>query len=486
MWSNTNKNMNNISIRKYYFLLVIFIDTIIIWLTALTAFYIAGLIDQLAKIELKEFFDITSYYWIVFVFMSAIIGLYRLSFHVSFERQLILTGKIYLYSTLLVFASLFIINRPASPRGLTLIFLIILPITLIGGKRILSFINKSLMNIGISVRNVLVYGESDEDLKIVKRFKKFPELGYKVKGVIHGNGSLNMDKNIYGETSIQNYDISELPNILEKNLIDIVFISTSKIAKNGFEGLIKTCRDKKVKLKSIYPESEHLIRKSKIVDLAGVTFYDPIYADKPFGKFIKRTFDLVGSVFFLLLLSPILILTSLIILIESGRPIIFKQKRALGKGIRPFKMYKFRTMRYNATQELEELRRRNESDGLLFKIKDDPRLTRVGKILRLLSIDELPQLFNVLIGDMSIVGPRPLPETDFDLHIEDDLHEVVKDRGKMLPGITGLWQISGRSDIGFNEMILLDLYYIENQSLIFDLEILFETIPVVLFGRGAY
>ena len=462
-----------------------FIDTVSIWLTALITLYIGSLIEHFAKIEFQEFIYITSYYWVIFVFMSDIIGLYRLSFHISFERQLILAGKIYLYSTLLVFISLFIIDWSAPPRGLTLMFFIILPIALIGGKRILCLINKNLMNNGISVRKVLVYGESDEDLKIVKRFKKFPELGYEVNGLIHGNGSFKTDKNIYSGTSMQNYDLSELPNILEKNLIDIVFISTSKIVKNGFDGLIKTCRDNKVKLKSIYPESEHLIKKSKIVDLAGVTFYDPTYVGKPIGKFIKRSLDLVGSAILLLLLSPILILTSIVILIELGRPVLFNQKRALGKGIRSFKMYKFRTMHFNAIQVKEEIKYRNESDGLLFKLKNDPRLTRVGKIIRRLSIDELPQLFNVLIGEMSLVGPRPLPEADFYLPIEKDLHEVVKDRGKMLPGMTGLWQISGRSDVGFNEMILLDLYYIENQSLIFDLEILFETIPVVLFGKGA-
>jgi len=135
----------------------------------------------------------------------------------------------------------------------------------------------------------------------------------------------------------------------------------------------------------------------------------------------------------------------------------------------------------------EELFEFNETDGALFKMRNDPRMTKVGKFIRKFSIDEIPQLFNVLKGDMSLVGPRPLPPSDFErLEEGPEFWEAVKYRGKMKPGITGLWQISGRSHIGFREMILLDLYYVENQSLLFDLEILFETVPVVLFGKGAY
>ena len=141
----------------------------------------------------------------------------------------------------------------------------------------------------------------------------------------------------------------------------------------------------------------------------------------------------------------------------------------------------------NAEQLQQELLECNESDGALFKMKDDPRVTRVGKIIRKLSIDELPQLFNVLKGDMSLVGPRPLPQSDFEKANEsEEFWEAIKDRASVKPGMTGLWQISGRSEIKFKEMILLDLYYVENHSLLFDLEILFETIPAVLFGRGAY
>jgi lipopolysaccharide/colanic/teichoic acid biosynthesis glycosyltransferase len=148
---------------------------------------------------------------------------------------------------------------------------------------------------------------------------------------------------------------------------------------------------------------------------------------------------------------------------------------------------KFRSMIDNADQMKEELLEHNDSDGALFKMKNDPRTTRVGRIIRKLSIDELPQLFNVLKGDMSLVGPRPLPLLDFEKVDEtDEFWETIQDRGAVKPGMTGLWQVSGRSDVKFREMILLDLYYVENHSLLFDLEIMFETIPVVLFGKGAY
>ena len=165
----------------------------------------------------------------------------------------------------------------------------------------------------------------------------------------------------------------------------------------------------------------------------------------------------------------------------------FKQKRASYKGGPTFDFYKFRTMYVNAEQIKEKLLQQNESNGALFKIKKDPRVTPIGRFLRKYSLDEIPQFINVLKGEMSIVGPRPLPVKDFDLIKNGKInYDWYTKRGLAKPGITGLWQISGRSDLSFEEMCLLDLYYIENQSIFFDLEIMFETIPVILTGRGAY
>jgi lipopolysaccharide/colanic/teichoic acid biosynthesis glycosyltransferase len=144
-------------------------------------------------------------------------------------------------------------------------------------------------------------------------------------------------------------------------------------------------------------------------------------------------------------------------------------------------------MVHEADEKKESLYHQNESNGALFKMKNDPRLTRVGKFIRRYSIDELPQLFNVLKGEMSLVGPRPLPVKDFNrMQEEDHMGGYFRQRAAAKPGMTGLWQISGRSDIGFREMVLLDLYYIEHQTILYDIEILAQTVPVVLFGKGAY
>jgi lipopolysaccharide/colanic/teichoic acid biosynthesis glycosyltransferase len=202
---------------------------------------------------------------------------------------------------------------------------------------------------------------------------------------------------------------------------------------------------------------------------------------------LKRTFDIITSSIIIFLLAPVFIITIVAIYIESGRPLFFLQRRGAIKSGHEFNFIKFRSMVTDAEQIKQELMDKNESDGALFKMKNDPRVTRIGKIIRKLSIDELPQLFNVLKGDMSLVGPRPLPLTDFENANEsEEFWDAIKERGSVKPGMTGLWQISGRSEIKFRDMILLDLYYVENQTLLFDLEILFETIPVVFFGRGAY
>lgn len=197
---------------------------------------------------------------------------------------------------------------------------------------------------------------------------------------------------------------------------------------------------------------------------------------------IKRSFDLVAGSIILLLISPILISLSILIKIDSPGPIFYKQTRVGLKG-RHFQVWKFRTMVTNAEQLQKELEAKNEmAGGIMFKMKDDPRITRTGKFIRRYSLDELPQLINVLRGEMSLVGPRPFPLRDVERFSE---HHFM--RHEVLPGITGLWQVSGRSDIvDFEEVFRLDMTYIQNWSVSLDFQILFQTLKVVVAKEGAY
>lgn len=197
---------------------------------------------------------------------------------------------------------------------------------------------------------------------------------------------------------------------------------------------------------------------------------------------VKRCFDFCSSVLLLTLASPLYLFIALLIRLDSPGPIFYKQTR-VGLHGQQFKVWKFRTMVVNADKLQKELEASNEmKDGVLFKLKDDPRITKVGKFLRQYSLDELPQIFNVLFGQMSLVGPRPLPLRDVENFSK---HHFI--RHEVLPGITGLWQVSGRSDIvDFDQAVRLDVSYIENWSLCLDLKILLETVNVVLYKKGAY
>lgn len=194
---------------------------------------------------------------------------------------------------------------------------------------------------------------------------------------------------------------------------------------------------------------------------------------------LKRMADILLSLFALILLSPVFLIVALAIRFESKGPIIFRQIRS-GRYNQPFIMYKFRSMRMDSEQMQSSLLALNEMDGPVFKIREDPRVTKVGKFIRRWSLDELPQLINVLRGDMSIVGPRPLPVEEVAL-----LDDRQMARQSVKPGLTCIWQISGRNEIPFEEWIQLDLIYITNRSVLLDLEIFFRTFGAVLTRKGS-
>jgi exopolysaccharide biosynthesis polyprenyl glycosylphosphotransferase len=195
---------------------------------------------------------------------------------------------------------------------------------------------------------------------------------------------------------------------------------------------------------------------------------------------LKRLLDIVVSAGALILTSPIFLITAIAIKLDSPGPVFFKQTR-VGKWGATFGCYKFRSMYIDAEQRKAQLAAQNEADGPIFKIRNDPRITRVGRIIRKLSVDELPQLINVLKGEMSLVGPRPALPREVAQYNFDQLRRL-----DAVPGITGLQQVSGRSDLSFKRWVELDIQYIAEQSFVKDVEILLKTLPAVLTGRGAY
>ncbi|WP_353949385.1 sugar transferase [Sporolactobacillus sp. Y61] len=215
--------------------------------------------------------------------------------------------------------------------------------------------------------------------------------------------------------------------------------------------------------------------------MAPESYSQALVNDSHFYLFFKRVMDIFGALIGLILLSPVFLIVALAIKLEDpkGR-IIFKQIR-VGKNGKTFYIYKFRSMVTNAEQLLVKLLEKNDTNGAMFKMKNDPRVTRIGRFIRRTSIDELPQLVNVLRGDMSLVGPRPpLPREVIDYSEYDKQRLIVR------PGCTGLWQVSGRSDLGFKDMVQLDLTYIQNRSIWTDIKIIFKTLGVMVESKHAY
>ncbi|MCR5100124.1 MAG: sugar transferase [Butyrivibrio sp.] len=212
-----------------------------------------------------------------------------------------------------------------------------------------------------------------------------------------------------------------------------------------------------------------------------ITTYKDVYKRKPFYyKVLKRAFDIIASFMALIVLSPLLVVTAIAIILEDGGPVLFTQQRA-GKDLKPFKIYKFRSMYKDAEKQFEKMQKKNEQTGHAFKIKNDPRITKVGHFIRKYSIDELPQLINIIKGDMSIVGPRPIL-----LNQMEECNPYEKQRLIVKPGLTCYWQVSGRANIKWEEWVELDLKYIRDMSIRKDIELIIRTIPAVFDSEGAY
>jgi exopolysaccharide biosynthesis polyprenyl glycosylphosphotransferase len=273
----------------------------------------------------------------------------------------------------------------------------------------------------------------------------------------------------------------DLPSLLARLHPDELIVSGVDLADEEFLDLVERAHAHGVKVRLAPTTTELLTQRAEYVPGQGVPLFElrpPVFAGLDWA--VKRAFDIVAGMGLVIVAAPLWVLIALAVKISSPGPVFYRDRR-VGLGEREFGMYKFRSMYVDASERQAGLEAVNEASGPLFKIKDDPRVTRVGKILRRYSLDELPQVLNVLRGEMSLVGPRPLPLRDY-VQLED----WHRKRYLVLPGMTGLWQVSGRIELTFDDLVRLDFYYLENWSIWLDISILAKTLPAVLARRGAY
>jgi exopolysaccharide biosynthesis polyprenyl glycosylphosphotransferase len=336
---------------------------------------------------------------------------------------------------------------------------------------------------GIGCKHLVVVGDMDRAMPLIEELSKSGST-YRVAGVVSVAsmpGRLINMSDIQEEQPVSTRDLNELPEVMDESQATEVLIAVSN---------------------EKYSEVRETVRKTVSADVNVHVAIDPLLQEATSGEpemvegipavrfkgkkmpwqyeTIKRAFDFTAALTLLILASPLLAVVAFAVKLDSPGPIFFKQVR-VGRRGQKFGMYKFRSMKPNAEALLADLMEQNEASGQMFKMRNDPRITRVGKILRKLSIDELPQLFNVLNGTMSLVGPRPpLPKEVADY---EDWHYERLDG---VPGITGLWQVKRGPVLDFLEMVNYDLEYLRNWSLAKDIYILLKTVPVVITGRGAY
>jgi exopolysaccharide biosynthesis polyprenyl glycosylphosphotransferase len=275
--------------------------------------------------------------------------------------------------------------------------------------------------------------------------------------------------------------LTELPHVFAERDVDELIVAETDFDDRALLETVELAHRRGVRVRVAPTTAELLTKRADYVPGQGVPLFElrpPTFVGTDW--LVKRTFDLVVSVLVIVIGLPVWIAIAIAIKVGSRGPVLYRDRR-IGLNEREFEMIKFRTMRTGASELQAELEASNEAEGALFKLRDDPRVTPVGAFLRRFSLDEVPQVLNVLRGEMSLVGPRPLPLRDYQL-----LEDWHRKRYLVLPGLTGLWQIAGRSDLSFDDLVRLDFYYLENWSIWLDISILLRTIPAVVAARGAY
>jgi exopolysaccharide biosynthesis polyprenyl glycosylphosphotransferase len=377
-----------------------------------------------------------------------------------------------------VLAASFVIRPLVYSRLLILEGLVFMILLMALARGVVRLVLRYLRRKGIGVKRVVIVGAGEVGRRVMRTVVARPDLGYQIVGYVDDNPNK-------GEGEIGRFkglgSLDGLPAAIEDEAVDEVIITLPWTYHRRILNVLRECARRDVMARLVPDLFQMSLSRVEVSDLGGVPLVEiREIAFSRLALVAKRTVDFTGAALALILGWPLFLLIAVAIKLDSPGPIFFRQRR-VGKNGEPFDIYKFRSMRTGADAEKANLSGLNDGEEALFKIRDDPRVTRVGRLLRQTSLDELPQFFNVLRGEMSLVGPRP--QIPAEVAQYQPWH---RRRLSVPPGITGMWQISGRSDLSFDEMVLLDLYYIEHWTPWLDFTILLRTVPKVLMGKGAY
>jgi exopolysaccharide biosynthesis polyprenyl glycosylphosphotransferase len=435
----------------------------------------------------RPLYPLSNYPWIVplaivlWMGVGVAAGIYREVDEEDLRRSLTDPLKVCLVSTLLLFALTFALNLYFVSRLLLGLYALIDLVLMIAFRLLARRFAAPLRRSVAGFRNFLLVGEGPELAETARTLEAHVNHGMRIFGFVRVGASAGDAESLSrGLTkSYPAFALPELPELLRRHVIDEVIFAVAQEELEKLGEAFLVCEEEGVKtriLLSFFPQAVSKVYLERLGDKPLLTF-----SATPEDEWLllKRALDVVMALAALLVLSPLLLILAALVRLTSGRPILFRQTRC-GLGGRKFTLYKFRSMRPDADLRREELEALNEVDGPVFKIRNDPRCTPIGRFMRKFSLDELPQLVNIIKGDMSFVGPRPaLPEE------VEKYERWQRRRLRMQPGLTCLWALEGRSRLGFRRWMELDLEYIDRWTLALDWKILLRTIPVVLLGRGA-
>jgi len=414
---------------------------------------------------------------VTLIFTSRRLNLYspiRLSDAVREQR---LSVQACLTSGLLLTGALYLVHAEDIPRSIVLITVGLVTVALSLRRLVYRILLYRSFERGVGTRNVLIVGTGPEAIALRYYFESIRHLGYRFKGFIDTPGSGSNYSAAAANDVVGTLDT--LFQHVRRQFVDEIFFTTP-CERDVVQDVLQQARSLGVDLR-IVPDMYNGVGFNSTIEYIGHFPTIPLHCGQvpEIGMLMKRGLDLVFSSLVLLFCWPLYLAIAIAIKLDSPGPVFYSSER-VGKKGRVFRCLKFRTMVSDADKRREELMNRNERDGVLFKITDDPRITKLGRFLRKHSLDELPQFYNVLRGDMSVVGPRPLPADD----VRDSKLAYLRVLA-VTPGITGLWQVQGRQDPSSESYISLNVIYIENWSIWLDLRIILRTIGVVIEGTGS-